>query len=548
MGQRPGLESFIDAVEEVVESREQCIVVFEAPTGYGKTRVGPDLYKRLSPKVPRIIHSLPLRAIVQEAYDNYRRSLPSTPTGYQAHGLPLAGKAPFFRARAIVTTMDSFALNLFKSSVAERGLGHYEVVRAHILSSLVVFDEAHLSFRDRKGPAISMIAMLHTLSRMRVPTAVETATLPRRVLRYLDSYVGARVKAIVVSPPGNRCRGAGLEPSSRVEVHSVEDRDYYEWAESLRWDFQHLKGLEHAVEKAVDLASQGLRVFLASTKVEDAIEAYNRLATNTGEDRVSIIHGRLTVRDRRVNLEKAENASIVVGTSAVEAGVNLDVDAVITDIPVVSHGSVAWDSLFQRMGRACRSPSRCRDADVPVYLYGDKSFNVANTLTLLNVNPRIPCTYMDLLDEGFGDLEIKGQLADQVKIAFKHSVHREIERMLESLCNNPYRGDLLVPIVVPPDGDPLNVDSIRESLESEEYLVASLTQIKRNRDSWLARDKGGFLALVEKISSYRGHPDREDLRLESVRPEDLKCGKLVRKGAIALVAKPGAYIRGVGLK
>lgn len=556
---RIGLEEFIGSVEEAVERGEPRIVVFEAPTGYGKTRVGPTLYSRLSSGagLPRLIHSLPLRAIVEEAYKTYRDSLRSTPVGYQAHGLSLAGKSPFFMPRVVVTTMDSFALNLFKSSVSEKGLGHYEVVRAHILSSLVVFDEAHLPFRDKVGPATALIAMLYTLARLGVSVAVETATLPRAVLNEIPNYVPAAVggkppvEAVTVNPPGITCRGRELRRVTKIKVKNVVDEDYYGWADELKWTFKPLKNLADAVEKAVALARSGFRVFLATTTVKNAIKAYNELNVKLGEGKVSIIHGRLTAADRRKNLKLAEAASVIVGTSAVEAGVNLDVSVVLTDVPTIRDEGkqyIAWDSLFQRIGRACRDPSRCREAEIPVYLYGERSHEATRTLQDLKVNPRIPCTYVNLLDEGFRLRLDPLILKNLEEIALKHVPHSRIKNVLRFLCENPYRGDMLISVIVPYEDKPVNLDTIGESLESDRYLVASLSQLRENARSWLAEGGEGYLALSVDIDEYRDHPSDVSMKLVTVKLEELRCERILSKGILAFIAKPGAYREGVGLR
>ena len=547
---RPGVEALLK--EALRAWYSGGVVVFEAPTGYGKTRAGPLLYNAL-PRGGRVIHVLPLRSIVEEAYRAYREGVKGPASiGYQAHGLSLAGKTPFYAADAVVSTLDSFTFNLYRSSVGERGLGHYEVPRAHIVSSITIMDEAHLPLTSREAPATAMAATIYSLYTMRVPLVVETATMPPRLLRALLELAlppGARVVYLEVTPPGGAGRPRWLPEG--VEYHAVADGDYYEWASSLEWRYYPIPAatLEDVVEVAARLVESGLRVFLASSTVRGAIDYYKALAERLGGEGVALIHGRLTVSDREEHLKRSQGASVVVGTSAVEAGVNIDADAVITDVPVVE-GAPAWDSIIQRLGRACRSPKHACDG-VDVYLYGTRAAEAYKQLAGRGVNPRVPESYRGLLDSSAGLSIDPSRYGRLVELALRHAPHARISEVYRELCQ-PLRGDALVPIVIPspdaPEGDPAGLarDAL-EALEAGRYVLASLSNTQRRARDWLLRLDGGYAALrLDYAEGSRGHPEDLEAEIVSVSHEVLgNCSRMA--GLAALISRPGAYEPGVGM-
>ncbi len=560
MSLRPGVSRLAELARE--RACEAGLVVFEAPTGYGKTRAGPLLYRasRASGCVARLLHALPLRAIVEEAYSHYRESLQGASVGYQAHGLGMPGKAPFYAPDVVVTTMDSLAFNLFRASVGERGLGHYEVPRAHILSSIVILDEAHLPLSDPSGPATAMVAIDEALLKLFTPVVIETATLPPAYIGLLASTLqasGAEGVWLTVAPRDgweeqHPAKGAGFR------VEEVDDSDYYEWAQGLSWlyDRELAEGAAGAARRAAELAEAGLRVFLASSTVKGAVEAFRVLREETGDGRAALIHGRLAVAERMAAIESAKKALVIVGTSAVEAGVNIDADAVVTDVPrVESPGNrIVWESIIQRLGRACRDPRR-RCGVVRVVLYGSGAREVLEALTSPEpVNPRIPYGrqgYARLLRERPAPSISLERFRLLVELARGLPAHDRLEWIHEILCT-PFRNDLLVPIAIPPSGwSPSERDAIstiEERLERGWYVPASLGQARRRASDWLYQADKGILALTaEARESPWRQPENLALRLEAIDPAKFSCRVALRLGLVALIARPEAYEDGVGL-
>ena len=133
----PAVRPCVEHALEELRRKPLEPVVLQAPTGYGKSSGVVRLAAGLLGSFPRIVHVLPLRAIVEQVYRWAVEQLEPLgfSTGYQAMGLGLGGKAPFMAPEFMVTTYDSLLINLYRGNVAEYHLGHYEVPRAHILSA-----------------------------------------------------------------------------------------------------------------------------------------------------------------------------------------------------------------------------------------------------------------------------------------------------------------------------------------------------------------------------------------------------------------------------
>ena len=534
----PGVGELVSRLEDLASGKAP-IMVFEAPTGYGKTRSGPLLYRGArSLGVPRLIHALPLRAIVEEAYLHYSSSLPGAPVGYQAHGLGLHGKAPFYAPRAVVTTMDSFAINFFRNSVGERGLGHYEVPRAHIITSLIVFDEAHIPLEDA-NTYVALASMVSALLYLRVPVVLETATLPQEAVERILSLAGARGKAVWL-------RVAETGASERGGV-VVEDEDYVGWASSIKWDYSALASLEEAAEASVNDALSGKRVFFAATRVADAVAAYKRIVEKV--DGAVLVHGRLTVRDRIEVSKKASSSTVVVGTRAVEAGVNIDADIVYTDLPLLetSEGEVVnWPSIIQRLGRACRSRGRgC--GRVGVYIYGQGAPGAVGRLK--GVNPRLPSTYRPLIEETYRYTAptLSSRLYRELeRIALGHPTHERIRVVHEFLCGSPFRGKQLLPVILV--DEPSVEEAIRALEQGDYYLIDNSYVEAAYRRGWLHKSgEGAIHVLLQRYGEGYGHPSDSEYRVAEERVESVaSCRRLLQSGIAGVLGVWDRYEEGVG--
>ncbi len=549
MEYRPGVETLLSIVEECAdaETGRRCRgpTVFIAPTGYGKTRATIALAPRLLPgRVPRIVHALPLRAILEQAYRDALESLEGFTIGYQAMGLGLAGKSPFAAPRLLYTTFDSLLANLLRGNVAERGLGHYEVPRAHLLASLLVLDEVHLGLWQ-EGLSDTLYTAFYALTLARHYFVLETATLPPSALRILHDALGGVYDAILAAPSRGCSEELGL--GRAVEV---VDRDFYTQLLDQEWLIT-VTGFEEALRNAISVFEEGGRVLIVVDSVRGAAEAYKRLSASVGGERVALVHSRMIPADRARSVERAMEASrsgepfILVGTGAVEAGIDYDADLLVTTIPRRGD-SVAFSSLIQRMGRVCRTPRPCK----PRVVLLEADDRLASMLSA--VHPRIPCSvagvtgYYRLLEhEDYGQ---PGFDAGRLMLLLGILDPVRVEILARAYCDL-VRGEPLVPL--------LPVEHLEDALEGRagDYIFPVRFSSLAGRGGLSRRlARGEKCVRVVRIAS-RGE-NEGGLVLEEYCDEYLSaalergdCYSFTRRaeelGLVALLVE--GYARGLGL-
>ena len=345
-------------LEEKLEGGVTPLILVKAPTSYGKTLFSPYLYgasKRLG-MTSSYIHVLPLRALVKEALDSARKGplkkylekvvdgSPENCIGYQAMALSAEGKTPYYTREVIYTTLHSFLLNILRIPVAEpmQKSRHFELPRAFILNSLIVFDEAHLY-----GGAVAFRVSLEFLLKHRVPIVVESATHTARVSGLIEDVLEGLDAECVALSLG--------EDSGRKDVcqHKVlKDNGFLRRACFTTWYTSIVEAgeedlYEAVVREALSHTEKRRRVLVVTNRPEQAVRVA-RLLKRQGVQ-AAVLHGRMLTSDREasINRYRGGEAKVLVATQAVEAGVNIGAEAVITL-------SATPSSLIQRAGRAAR--------------------------------------------------------------------------------------------------------------------------------------------------------------------------------------------------
>jgi CRISPR-associated endonuclease/helicase Cas3 len=350
------------------------ILLIEAPTGYGKSISAPLLAAELHEQgyAYNLIHVLPLRAIVTDLYTRTylgafkrdadeplnlvrkafeRMNLRSEDIAYQM-GMDMllkergGRKSPSFDAKAVVSTLDSFAYNLLRLPVSEslKTVKRYAKVRARVFTSAVFMDEAHIVLRyPEEEDAGRMLAFTKVLveyaQRAKTPLVVMSATVGSWFKQKLREWSGGALRVFSL---GREEMVAGSETI-------VRDAEYEEEAKSVEWKTAMI-GEDELARKARELAESGLKVLVVRNRVRDAVETFKALR---GSVECALLHGQLTLGDRDRALErigsmlKAEKGFVAVATPVVEAGVNWDFDAAFVE-------AVNAFSIVQVVGRVCR--------------------------------------------------------------------------------------------------------------------------------------------------------------------------------------------------
>jgi CRISPR-associated endonuclease/helicase Cas3 len=348
------------AVKKAIElaERGEANLVLELPTGYGKTTAGPLLYKsyRKAGLCWKAIHVLPLRAIVEKALKDFTEKHSDIEFAYQDGDVLLTQygykKDPFFTSEYVLTTVDSFIHNLFKAPVAElhklvEGKPvRYHIPFAYVYPSCVFIDEAHVAAQDESGKAVAALkAAVKILREADVPVVVMSATMGRWKS---DVFKGFRFAAL------------GDADAEEGGVTTVRDEEFECEMKNVKYTARVIEERQ-VVDTARQKLKEGKRVLIVVNNIKKAVDWAKALGA-------AVVHSMLTRRDRRVAMRKLEEAKEepLVGTSAVEAGIDVTFDVLISsaDEP---------ESVVQRVGRVCRYGPPCgsgRACNGELYFFG----------------------------------------------------------------------------------------------------------------------------------------------------------------------------------
>ncbi|MEM4447224.1 MAG: CRISPR-associated helicase Cas3' [Candidatus Jordarchaeales archaeon] len=359
----------IDSVLELLEKQVEgpSLTFIQLPPGYGKTAIPYSLcfwaISNDDTRVERAIQVLPLRSIVENVVGRFiGRDKYGETHGALSLGLTLeeaksiAGgqcmfmhEASFMQKSFVATTLDTFSLTAAKLPPVELqkiareyvggmgSFGHYEIARGAILSSVVVFDEAHLFIEEREKESKAttlLISLIVSLLELHVPVVVLTATLPSRVREWLGEEVRKYLPNINIE---------------RFEygVSGLRDNDFEGEISSVKLRTFKVKSDPDYISRIVEEASRSKRVLVVANTVSRARRIYDELSNHL--DNLLLLHSKFTQKDREKKLSCLEKDEewVCVSTQVVEAGVDVSADALFTDI-------APFCSLVQRAGRCCR--------------------------------------------------------------------------------------------------------------------------------------------------------------------------------------------------
>lgn len=360
---RPVMESAWDALK-----REEIPIVM-APTGYGKTKSSPEIYRRAHKAglAAGLIHVAPLKALVRSIYQDHFSKFKDV-AGYQSgDSLPGGHKSPYYLKRLVVTTLESYFWNVFKLPVVEyakvaagNSQGHYYPILASIVSYVNVFDEAHMYLDgSRDASSALMLATISFLAGYGTPLIIESATihssLVRDLMRILRLTAGSRVRVIALE--GNNKWLLQVKKIAKerdyVSVEAVNDNEFKE-IHSIDWKTKIIKNkLRSILNQACQDSRKGYRVLITFNTVPKAIGAYQYLVEDLGCNSV-LLHGRLSEKDKKNAIEKTLNTNLIVSTQIIEAGVDINAHILYTEVAPI-------ESLVQRAGRLCRRDNVLQD-------------------------------------------------------------------------------------------------------------------------------------------------------------------------------------------
>jgi len=501
-GFKPEPRPLTEEVIKALDSLELPFFLVRAPTGYGKTAISYTLALhslRDASLYDRVIHVLPMRAIVEDIDITAKEALGFSKTKMMGSSEEFMHLFPLNVTTADTFTWDILKLNTKRYSLIKAGkeFGYDYLTQASILTSIVIFDEAHFLLEDRRMKEV-FLAVLRFLTKEKVPIILMTATLSNGYRELFQEYT----------------RNSGYD----FDVFELNENDPFARRELS-------KEFEISIETGnpLDFVERGRRNLIIVNTVRRAVQIYKN-AKSLRFGNIMLIHGRMTAEHKRQLIEKLrkwknKEEFLVIATQVVEAGVDVSADVMITDAAPIN-------SLLQRFGRVARYEEGkgkivvIRDADGPYDVE-----KVQKTISLLdkaeNFHPRLPWTYQKIVGAVHGRKKVEvlkvnrafiGTLVSKLTNPAERSIH--VLKWIEARIRRgePLLRDFLIPVEVGNDVVLVSPEFLWKLWKSGEVKVL------RGNVPWIPANKNDTYELAKYVAL--GGPVKVVLKREY----DWECG------------------------
>lgn len=463
--------------EVISEADEPGLFIFEAPMGKGKTEAALIGAEQLAAKTGRsgLFFGLPTQATSNSMFtrieDWLERTVQGTASIQLAHGKAslnnayskLEGKGrsidvdsdengavianAWFRGKKttalddfVVGTVDQFLLaSLKQKHLALRHLGFSKKV--------VVIDEVHAYDAYMSEYLLESIAWMGAYD---VPVIILSATLPAKKR---EAMVKAYLKGKGFKWREDKLPEGGLKGEEYPLITYTDGKDICQFrdfpaSENRRISLIPLK--EEEIYNVIDeLVAPGGVLGIVVNTVGRAQKIGRELIERYGEEAVSILHSSFTAADRvKKENELIESIGkegtkqgvrprqkIIVGTQVIEQSLDIDFDAMISDL-------APMDLLIQRMGRLHRHQETVRPehiCDAKLYIMGMSeddyepgSKYIYGEYLLRETKSNLPDVFMlpedisPLVQKVYGGLENVSELeTDDLKLQFLHEINQK---------------------------------------------------------------------------------------------------------------------------
>ncbi|MGC8987800.1 CRISPR-associated helicase Cas3' [Infirmifilum sp.] len=429
---RPYLEYVVKEIETTPVSGEGKGHAFfvSAPTGYGKTSLSLALSHAYLSSGYKTIISYPLRSLIEDQRSKfaayYRWLGKEGIVGARMMGLR---ESPYLVHPVVLTTIDTFtlvSLGLAPEDISkvysETSMGHFLFSWGSSWLSTQIFDEVHLLFDTTKSLSVLIALLKLGLNVFSSNMFFLSATLPNVYLSKIKSHLGKAASNVKV-----------IDFRGDLDPGFIEERRGKKYKINLLSLSSQRKNEEI---KGILQSAPFTRALVVFNTVEDAVAFYSSL---TFPNKV-LLHSRFTNDDKNKKLEMIKKAAqvsngkfIIVATQAIEAGVDISSDLIITELAPAS-------SLIQRFGRFLRRENEaCMDPNTCAYVWyeeeeieGNKGGNykvydadlVRRTRDYLEHNPDINLhiDYGGLLSSVYrgGDAQVDQDYIDHIVYVFGH--------------------------------------------------------------------------------------------------------------------------------
>lgn len=365
------------------ESADAGLLIVEAPMGIGKTEAAFAAAEVLAAShgLGGTFIALPTHATSNQMFSRARRWLEHLGPGtyvmelahgkarqvaeYQAlHGYPtsidvdedpsghvtaeawFAGSKQRLLAPFVVGTVDQALLCAAK-------VKHVALRQAGLQGKVVVIDEVHAYDAHM---SVFLRRALRWLGEAQIPVVLLSATLsPGARRRLAEAYTGAPVALADIGYPSVTRVGTGHVSSTVVPLDQPSREARLQVLDETEND---LAG-EGMVGAVADMACRGANVLVVRNTVARAQMTARALMGALGPEAVTVLHARFLAADRLAKERwlaehfgrdgERPTGQVVVGTQVLEQSLDVDFDALVTDLAPV-------DLVLQRAGRTHRHP------------------------------------------------------------------------------------------------------------------------------------------------------------------------------------------------
>lgn len=310
-------------------------VILRAPTGSGKSEAVwlPFLYLRGENLPMRMIHALPMRALVNQLEQRLREYVTKLP-GSRNDAIRVAAmhgkrsESVLFYADAIVSTLDQVVTS-YACAPLSLSVRHGNIPAGAIPGSFLVFDEVH-TFEPQLGLQ-AVLVLAERAVKIGIPFVIMSATLPEGFLSLLVDRFGDDKIAFI--------EGQRLQLAGRSERH-VE----------LKLCPEPLTS-----ERVLEHARQGTRTLVVVNRVDHAQKLYEEVREHW-ECPILLAHARFYDDDRHTKETQIETLfgkkavserCLMIATQVIEVGLDISCDVLLTELAPI-------DALLQRAGRCVR--------------------------------------------------------------------------------------------------------------------------------------------------------------------------------------------------
>lgn len=302
----------------------------------------------------------------------------------------LAGRKKRLLADFVIGTVDQVLMGSLKAR-------HLMLRHSGLADKVVIIDEAHAADATMQ---VFMRAALVWLGRWGAPTIILTATLPpgqRDAL--IEAYrSGLALRHGTDDVPRGLAATNAENPLVRAEPHDPDEAPYpvltvathaqtrsipFEGMPSRTYALQELSDDDAALVRTLkELSGDGGCIAVIRNSVARVQSTAALLRSHFGEEIVTVVHARFAASDRAAldrwlveTFGKGSSSrpkfAIVVASQVVEQSLDIDFDAMVTDMCPI-------DLLIQRLGRLHRHPGRDRPellASPTCYLTGVETWS-----------------------------------------------------------------------------------------------------------------------------------------------------------------------------